>query len=412
MNLIFVLFLMPFIFANDETVWQGQYYTGSTFHTGVYEFNFTIYNARVDGSICWSNTTFLSKGNFGEWKTEQSGIGFACNNASQTYFLELKINNSTQGERRRLTMWDYLRKDTADRIRGPVTFEGNLYGADGVLHIGTENIYHIVNKSGSARQRFLNQDSSSNTSIISILENDAGYQFSFALTSSTYNQTQQSIGNNRSNLGLISLNASNSLEFLNMWAHPFIWLVSQNGTLFPQITLMRLEGNGNLSLLGNVSIGKNLFVQDIDTQGTMSITENITLGGQVVTNDGCLIPHAVFWAEEAGTISSGGGSLGLEYSFGDSVTESEGIRQPCSGRVVYVTLHAKNAANGNGQVAIVINAATNSSCSLQTPESDATSTQTTCQLAFSQGDHLVPRTVKSPSGQNSGYIVSWWVVYD
>ncbi len=35
--------------ANDISVWQGQYYTGTAFYTGTYEFNFTVYDAKEGG---------------------------------------------------------------------------------------------------------------------------------------------------------------------------------------------------------------------------------------------------------------------------------------------------------------------------------------------------------------------------
>ena len=96
--MISVLFLVPFVLASDIAVWQGQYFTGTTFNTGAYEFNFTVYDAKVGGG-CYSNTTTLTTGNWGEWKTEQSGVGASATMLSQNYFLEIKINNKTQGER-------------------------------------------------------------------------------------------------------------------------------------------------------------------------------------------------------------------------------------------------------------------------------------------------------------------------
>jgi hypothetical protein len=47
--IILIAFLIPFISASDVLVWQGQYYTGTTFNTGTYEFNFTVYDALVGG---------------------------------------------------------------------------------------------------------------------------------------------------------------------------------------------------------------------------------------------------------------------------------------------------------------------------------------------------------------------------
>ena len=47
--ILIVLCLIPVVLASDVLVWQGQYYTGTTFNTGTYEFNFTIYDAQVGG---------------------------------------------------------------------------------------------------------------------------------------------------------------------------------------------------------------------------------------------------------------------------------------------------------------------------------------------------------------------------
>jgi len=37
------------ISASDVLVWQGQYYTGTTFNVGTYNFNFTVYDALIGG---------------------------------------------------------------------------------------------------------------------------------------------------------------------------------------------------------------------------------------------------------------------------------------------------------------------------------------------------------------------------
>ena len=43
------LFLVPSVLASDVLVWQGQYFTGTTFNTGTFEFNFTVYDAKLGG---------------------------------------------------------------------------------------------------------------------------------------------------------------------------------------------------------------------------------------------------------------------------------------------------------------------------------------------------------------------------
>ena len=44
-----VFFLLPSVLASDIAVWQGQYFTGTTFNTGTYDFNFTVYDALIGG---------------------------------------------------------------------------------------------------------------------------------------------------------------------------------------------------------------------------------------------------------------------------------------------------------------------------------------------------------------------------
>ena len=43
-----VIFL-GLISASDVLVWQGQYFTGTTFNTGTYDFNFTVYDTLIGG---------------------------------------------------------------------------------------------------------------------------------------------------------------------------------------------------------------------------------------------------------------------------------------------------------------------------------------------------------------------------
>ena len=62
-SILIILFLISsisFVLASDVLVWQGQYYTGTTFNTGTYEFNFSVYDAEITGEMCYSNRTFLT----------------------------------------------------------------------------------------------------------------------------------------------------------------------------------------------------------------------------------------------------------------------------------------------------------------------------------------------------------------
>ncbi len=126
--LLMAIVLIPFISASDVLVWQGQYYTGTTFNTGTYEFNFSVYDALTEGDICYSNTTHLTTGEFGEWKTEQSGVSSACSNVSKDYYLNINIDGTDQTPRRRLTIFNYLRKDVNEVTAGDLVLHGVLQG--------------------------------------------------------------------------------------------------------------------------------------------------------------------------------------------------------------------------------------------------------------------------------------------
>ncbi|MEK6963307.1 MAG: hypothetical protein AABX70_02680 [Nanoarchaeota archaeon] len=47
--LFIVMSLVSEVQASDIVVWQGQYFTGTTFNVGTYEFNFMVYDAQAGG---------------------------------------------------------------------------------------------------------------------------------------------------------------------------------------------------------------------------------------------------------------------------------------------------------------------------------------------------------------------------
>jgi hypothetical protein len=125
--------------ASSVSVWQGQYYTGTTFNTGSYSFNFSVYDALMGGSVCFTNTTSLTTGNWGEWRSEQSPWS-GCNNASKDYFLNINIAGADQTPRRRLTVSDFLRRDVSELYTGNLNVSDNVsasyYFGDGSLLVG------------------------------------------------------------------------------------------------------------------------------------------------------------------------------------------------------------------------------------------------------------------------------------
>jgi len=44
-----IVLFSSLVSASDVLVWQGQYYIGTTFNTGTYDFNFTVYDALIGG---------------------------------------------------------------------------------------------------------------------------------------------------------------------------------------------------------------------------------------------------------------------------------------------------------------------------------------------------------------------------
>jgi len=161
---ILTINIISVISTSDVLVWQGQYYTGAAFNTGTYEFNFTIYDALTGGNICYSNTTALTTGSFGEWKTEQSGVGSACSNVSKDYYLNINIDGIDQTPRRRLVVWNFLRKDVDEITSG--TFQANTQVVAPVIQANTQLIAPIVN----ATQLMANEITiSSNANIFGVL---------------------------------------------------------------------------------------------------------------------------------------------------------------------------------------------------------------------------------------------------
>ncbi|MEK6955202.1 MAG: hypothetical protein AABW52_00930, partial [Nanoarchaeota archaeon] len=319
------------------------------------------------GGACYSNTTTLTTGNWGEWKTEQSGVGASCNNASQNYFLEIKINNKTQGERSVLSNWDFLRKDTDALLNGSLT---TLGGVNFDL-LGTQNI--VIDGSTNLRNmsrgviRFEHTPQIPNTRAITFNINANGQENTSAIVMEYH---------------------SNQSDLIRQIGQTQVYRWDKNADLYVRDVFGRFLG----SLVNRIT---KLFVQDIDASGNINVSGNITIGDQIVTNGGCLVPHANFWAERAGEITSGGAPAGLQYSFGDGNTDG-GPVQPCSGKVVYLSVHAQNANNGNGRIDLVVNNDFNSTCSVATPSQDDGSTQANCSLQFNNRDHLEPRTTTTP----------------
>jgi len=105
--------------AQDINTWSGNYYTGSVWNVGTYTFNFSIYDDKSAGSICYSNTTSITTDSIGYWTTEQYNISNNCNVNSEDYYLNINIDGQDQNPRRllkTLKLSDMVNKEIETRM--------------------------------------------------------------------------------------------------------------------------------------------------------------------------------------------------------------------------------------------------------------------------------------------------------
>lgn len=194
---------------------------------------------------CYSNLTTLTTGNFGEWKTEQQGVGTACNNASVNYFLEIKINNETQGERRRLSSWDFLRKDSDDIITKDLKIKGTISGNKTVNTFGgliVETKSDVAQLETQIKIRNPNNSTLSGSNIK--IENDLGKSITLGIGSSN-----NKLSDPRGSSGGLGYSGGSSFGFTNVGNADWSWRVV-NIDNFPNITatyVMKLNPIGNIT---------------------------------------------------------------------------------------------------------------------------------------------------------------------
>jgi len=127
---LFVIILLSLIGSvlavSDAAVFQGQYFEGEDFQEGTYDFDFSVYDDETAGTSCFSDSKTLTTGFWGQWRTELIGISASCNDTTKDYFMEITIDNSTQSPRRRLTHFNYLRKNVDDSTTGDLTISSIL----------------------------------------------------------------------------------------------------------------------------------------------------------------------------------------------------------------------------------------------------------------------------------------------
>ena len=264
-----VFLLMQLVFAVDVAVWQGQYYAGTIFNIGIFEFNFTVYDALVGGVACYSNATTLTTGYFGEWKTEQTGVGTFCNNASQSYFLNININGEDQTPRRRLVIWDFLRKDIDEVSTGSLVLHGTL---EGLSPLKLQNEINFLKEDGTITSALYNAPRETASTLPSVFAdslihdiiqetNDYGMQECFWDENT---ETMQMCING----AYLSGRATTISRSLQIVGNTINKLVNENFTL--------CEGNNYVDCNTDTTGADLLVEDDIEAIGSIFSQENVT----------------------------------------------------------------------------------------------------------------------------------------
>ncbi len=126
-GIIIGIFLVSTISAiSDIAVFQGQYHNETSFIQGTFEFTFDIYDAGVGGNLVGSYETNLTTGSWGQWKAEVPGVSTASNDTTKDYFIEISVEGVPQLPRKRLTHFNYLRKDVDEVTSGAISSSGSI----------------------------------------------------------------------------------------------------------------------------------------------------------------------------------------------------------------------------------------------------------------------------------------------
>ena len=229
-----VLFFIGVVNAQDINVWSGQYYSGSTFNVGTFEFNFTVYDSLTGGEVCYTNITSLTTGALGDWRTDQYGVNDACSNLSNTYYLSLSIDGVEQSPRRKLSATSLIKA-----IVSNTTY--------------TENWYNHTNKSISwvISQNYLSSELdpsfvAENQSLWIEARNkvnDTYAQWAYNMTSAGDSRFIKTIGENNLNG---NLNINGNLTIIGSYFNSTVEQQILNGTLYPSLDSIFNIGSAGL----------------------------------------------------------------------------------------------------------------------------------------------------------------------
>ncbi|NCN87208.1 hypothetical protein GW932_05220 [archaeon] len=127
---LFILLIFSFSFVlaqfEDISTYQGQYYLNETLQQGTFKFNFDVYDSLVGGNLVYSDSKIITTGQLGEWYVELQGVSAAANDPTKEYFMEISIADVVQTPRRKITQFNYLRKDIPEVIENDLRIDSVL----------------------------------------------------------------------------------------------------------------------------------------------------------------------------------------------------------------------------------------------------------------------------------------------
>ena len=225
-----IVLTLSFISASNVTVWQGQSYSGTGFNSGDHSFNFTVYDSLTGGTSCYTNSTTLTLGTWGQWKTEQHNVWVNCNDSSNDYFLNINIDGIDQGARRRLTVQDFLRRDVNDIMQQNITADW------GFMNINWSDVQNAPTASWLAGGNASWNQSHADTlyAVIGVGADNSSWNQSFANTLYILTSEESNLNVNQSDywddMGTINAtqmeNSGGALNILESWLTTFwdmIW---------------------------------------------------------------------------------------------------------------------------------------------------------------------------------------------
>ncbi|NPE26774.1 hypothetical protein HNV12_02090 [Methanococcoides sp. SA1] len=327
--------------VSDISVFQGQYYIEEEFQQGTFEFRFEIYDDETGGSLIYLDTQNLSTGFWGQWKAELSGVSSSCNDTTKDYFMKISIDNVTQPPRRRLTHFDYLRKDVDETTTGDLTISNilNFFSGGYIQELVDRFIFNKnleidgdVNASGSIY--------SNNTKVC--LEDGTNCQ---SVDSSKWSENGSMIYYNDGNVGIGTDSPTKKLEVADggllivpdkslSYDSPFRIETVRNGYSDSAFSVSTSSKGGSIGLYEynsrriylsgyensyfnnnyNLGIGTNSPSEKLEVVGNIKASGNITSNGKLVClEDGtnCQSVDSSKWSENGSMIYYNSGNVGI-----------------------------------------------------------------------------------------------------